>query len=515
MAYQRLSMRKIKEVLRLHFESGLKQRAIARALGITHVTVGGYLKRAELAELSWPLPEGLCDTELEQRLFPPPQVIPADQRPLPDWAHIHQELKRKGVTLALLWEEYQSIHPEGYRYSRFCDLYREWTGKLRLSMRQVHKAGEKLFVDYAGQTVPIVDRRTGEIREAQLFVAALGASSQTFAEATWTQGLPDWIGSHVRAFSFYGGVPEIVVPDNLRSAVTKSCRYEPDINPTYAELAAHYGCAVIPARVRKPKDKAKAEAAVLITERFILARLRNRTFFSLAEANAAIQEQVEQLNRRPFKKLPGCRQQAFETLDRPALKSLPAAPYQFAEWKKARVNIDYHAEVDRHYYSVPYALVKEQLDVRLTATTIEFLHKGQRVASHQRSYERGRHTTLSEHMPKNHREYAEWTPQRLVNWAAKTGPCTAALAEKILASRPHPQQGYRSVLGLIRLAKSYTPQRLEAACRRALATGACRFKSVASILKTGLDRQPLPETTEKQLSLLPSHDNIRGADYYH
>jgi transposase len=508
-------MRKIKDVLRLHYEAGLKQRAIARSVGTSHTTVGEFLRRAAHAGLSWPLPEDLDETRLEQLLFPPVPVIPADLRPMPDWATIHQELKRKGVTLGLLWEEYQSSHPEGYRYSRFCDLYREWSGKLRLSMRQVHKAGEKLFVDYAGQTLPIVDRRTGEIREGQLFVAALGASSQTFAEATWTQGLPDWIGSHVRAFSFYGGVPEIVVPDNLRSAVSRPCRYEPDINPTYAELAAHYGCAVIPARVRKPKDKAKVEAAVLVVERFILARLRNRTFFSLTEANAAIRELVEQLNRRPFKKLPGCRQQLFDTLERPALKPLPATPYQFAEWRHARVNIDYHAEVDHHYYSVPYVLVKQQLDVRLTATTVEFLHKGQRVASHVRSSERGRHTTLGEHMPKGHREYAEWTPQRLVSWAAKTGPHTAALAEKILASRAHPQQGYRSVLGLIRLAKTYTPERLEAACQRALATSACRLKSVASILKTGLDRQPLPKSTESQLSLLPSHDNIRGASYYH
>jgi len=514
LAYQRLSMRKIKDVLRLHFEAGLGQRVIARALTMSHVTVGDYLKRATRAGLSWPLPEELDEVGLERLLFPPPVAIPADQRPLPDWAHVHQELKRKGVTLGLLWEEYQSAGPDAYRYSRFCDLYRAWVGKLRLSMRQVHVAGEKLFVDYAGQTLPIANRRSGEIREAQVFVAALGASSQTFAEATWTQGLPDWIGSHNRAFAFYGGVPQILIPDNLKSGVTKPCRYEPDLNPTYAEMAAHYGCAVIPARVRKPKDKAKVEVAVQVAERFILARLRNRTFFSLAEANAAIKELVEQLNRRPFKKLPGSRQELFDTLERPVLLPLPAQPYLFAEWRQARVNIDYHVEVDGHYYSVPYALVKQQLDVRLTATTVECLHKGQRVASHLRSFERGRHTTVAEHMPKSHRAYAEWTPQRLVNWAAKTGPATAALAEAILASRSHPQQGYRSVLGLIRLAKTYTPERLEAACTRALALRACRLKSVASILKTGLDRQPLPES-DPQPSLLPGHDNIRGATYYH
>ena len=508
-------MRKTKDVLRLHFETGLGQRAIARSLTMSHATVGEYLKRATRSGLSWPLPEDLDEARLERLLFPPPVMIPADQRPLPDWAHIHQELKRKGVTLGLLWEEYQGAFPAGYRYSRFCDLYRAWVGTLRLSMRQVHVAGEKLFVDYAGQTLPIVNRHSGEIREAQLFVAALGASSQTFAEATWTQGLPDWIGSHTRAFAFFGGVPQIIIPDNLKSGVTKPCRYEPDLNPTYAEMAAHYGCAVIPARVRKPKDKAKVEVAVQVAERFILARLRHRTFFSLAEANAAINELVEQLNRRPFKKLPGSRQQLFETLDRPALAALPAQPYQFAEWRQARVNIDYHVEVDGHYYSVPYALVKEPLDVRLTATTVECLHKGQRVASHVRSFERGRHSTVPEHMPKSHRTYAEWTPQRLVSWAAKTGPATAALAEAILASRTHPQQGYRSVLGLIRLAKTYSPERLEAACQRALALRACRLKSIASILKTGLDRQPLPETTGTQRSLLPRHDNIRGATYYH
>lgn len=508
-------MRKIKDVLRLHFEAGLNQRAIARSIGTSHTTVGDYLKRANRAGLTWPLPDNLDEARLEHLLFPPTAALPPDQRPLPDWASIHLELKRKGVTLALLWEEYQSIYPDGYRYSRFCDLYREWSGKLQLSMRQEHKAGEKLFVDYAGQTLPIVDRNTGEIRDAQIFVAALGASNYTFAEATWAQGLKDWIGSHVRAFSFYDGVAEIVVPDNLKSGVSKPCRYEPDINPTYAELAAHYGCAVIPARVRKPKDKSKVEVAVQVAERFILARLRNRTFFSLAEANHAIRELVDDLNRRPFKKLPGCRQQLFETLDRPALKPLPAAHYQFAEWRYARVNIDYHAEVDHHYYSVPYTLVKKQLDVRLTANTVEFLHKGKRVASHTRSSERGRHTTLKEHMPKSHREYAEWTPQRLVAWAGKTGPNTAALAEKIMSSRAHPQQGYRSVLGLIRLAKTYTPQRLEAACQRALKLNVSTYKSVASILKTGLDRQPLPEAPGSQLPLPLNHENIRGSSYYH
>lgn len=506
-------MRKIKDVLRLHFEAGLGQRVIARALTMSHVTVGDYLKRATRAGLSWPLPEELDEVGLERLLFPPSVAIPADQRPLPDWAHVHQELKRKGVTLGLLWEEYQSAGPDAYRYSRFCDLYRAWVGKLRLSMRQVHVAGEKLFVDYAGQTLPIANRRSGEIREAQVFVAALGASSQTFAEATWTQGLPDWIGSHNRAFAFYGGVPQILIPDNLKSGVTKPCRYEPDLNPTYAEMAAHYGCAVIPARVRKPKDKAKVEVAVQVAERFILARLRNRTFFSLAEANAAIKELVEQLNRRPFKKLPGSRQELFDTLERPVLLPLPAQPYLFAEWRQARVNIDYHVEVDGHYYSVPHALVKKTLEARIGAHTVECFHRGERVASHSRSPLKGRHTTLAEHMPEAHRHYAQWTPERIIRWAEKTGPATAGLIQTLLQRRAHPQQGFRSALGILRLGKGFGDERLEAACRRALHIGACSYKSVESILRQGLDRQLPTEPSQPQLPI--AHENIRGADYYH
>lgn len=506
-------MRKIKEVLRLHLELGLGLRQVGRSLHIPHSTIREYLDRAANAGLGWPLPAELSDSQLEQRLFPPAPCLPTQDRPLPQWAEIHSELKRKGVTLTLLWEEYRSQHIGGYQYSRFCDLYREWCGKLTTSMRQLHKAGEKMFVDYAGHTLPIVDRSTGEIREAQIFVAVLGASSYTFAEATWSQALVDWIGSHTRALSFFGGVPQIIVPDNLKSGVSKPCRYEPDINPTYNDLARHYGTAVIPARVRKPKDKAKAEVAVQVVERWILARLRNRTFFCLAEANAAIAELLEGLNSRPFKKLPGSRREAFEKLDQPALGSLPERAYEFAEWKKARVNIDYHVEVLGHYYSVPYQLLKQQLDVRLSATTVECLHKGQRVASHRRSEHKGRHSTVAEHMPKAHQEYAGWDAKRLIGWAATSGADTAALVEKILASRAHPQQGFRAALGLMRLGKLHGQERLEAACKRALLTGATTYKSVASILETGLDRQALPETKAPAAPI--NHQNIRGNSYYH
>jgi transposase len=361
-------MRKLKDVLRLIHEAGLGQRQVARSLNLSPSTVGEYRRRAALAGLTWPLPEGLDDAALEQRVFPPPDSRPAHLRPLPVWAEVHAELKRrKGVTLALLWEEYKAIHPEGLQYSRFCDHYRAWAGRLDLVMRQTHRAGEKLFVDWAGQTVPVVSRTTGEVRAAQIFVAVLGASSYTYAEATWTQTLPDWIGAHTRTLGFLGGSPEILVPDNPRTGIDRACRYDPDVNATYAEWAAHYGVAVIPARVRKPRDKAKVEVGVQIVERWVLAALRNRTFFSLAELNAAIRTLLERINQRTFKKLPGSRRSLFETLDRPALRPLPANPYVFAEWSRVRVHIDYHVEVDHHYYSVPHPLVGKQLDARASA----------------------------------------------------------------------------------------------------------------------------------------------------
>lgn len=506
-------MRKIRETLRLHFDCGLGQRPIARCLDISRTTVGDYLRRAEAAGLGWPLPATLTDQQLYHQLFPPMIPVSATGRTVPDCASLHTELKRKGVTLMLLWEEYLSEHPQGYRYSQFCELYRQWARKLKFSMRQIHKAGEKLFVDYAGQTLPIVNPHTGEISESQIFVAVLGASSYTFAEATLSQNLADWLGSHTRAFAFYGGVPELVIPDNLKSAVSKPCRYEPDLNPSYQDLAEHYGTAVIPARVRKPKDKAKAEVGVQVVERWILARLRNQTFFSLAEANAAIRRLLSDLNGRPFKKLPGCRKEAFETLDRPALKPLPAEAYTFSQWKKVRVGIDYHVEIDGHYYSVPYQLRSQQLDARITAGSIECFVQRKRVASHPRSFQKGRHSTVAAHMPKGHQDYADWTPERLIRWAAKTGPGTAALTEAILASRQHAQQAFRSAMGLMRLAKVYTPQRLEAACDLALDGGATNYKSVKSILSTGLDQQPRQQTLP--ISDPIAHDNIRGGHYYH
>jgi len=505
-------MRRIKDVLRLK-AAGHSRRQIARSCGIARSTVAEYVKRTAAAGLSWPLPGEIDDDELERRLFPPPVAIPAEQCAVPDWPLVHQEFKRKGVTLQLLWDEYKATNLEGYQYSWFCEHYRRWLGKVDVVMRQEHRAGEKLFVDYAGQTVPVIDRITGEVLEAQIFVAVLGASNYTYAEASLTQRLPDRIGSHVRAFNYLGSLPTIIVPDNLKSGVHLAHRYEPELNRTYEEMGQHYGVAIIPTRSAKPRDKAKVESGVLVVERWILARLRNRQFFSLVELNTAIAELLEVLNNRPFKKLPGTRRSMFESLDRPAMQLLPATPYEYAEWKKVRVNIDYHVAIDKHYYSVPYQLVKQQLEARITRNTVELLHKGKRVVSHRRAYQPGRHTTVNAHMPKAHREYAEWTPERLVRWAGEAGPATAKLVATILSSRPHPQHGFRACLGIMRLGKHYSSQRLEAASRRALVIGSCSYKSVESILKNGLDRKPLPSTSMDTPVI--EHDNLRGADYYH
>jgi len=507
-------MRKIKEVLRLTFGEGLSRRQVSQATALPYTTLSDHLARARRAGVGWPLPEGLDDAALEARLFTRAALPAAASRPLPDWAELDRELRsRKNVTLALLHLEYKEQHPEGYAYSQFCVHYRTWRSKVDVVMRQEHRAGERCFVDWAGQTVPIIDPETGEITlDAQIFVAVLGASNFTYARAFPSQELAHWISGHIHAFEAWGGCPKICVPDNPRTGVTKAHRYEPTLNATYNEMAAHYGVAVIPARPYKPRDKAKVETGVQVVQRWILARLRKRRFFSLAELNAAIWELLTWLNQRPFKKLEGSRTTLFTQLERPALRPLPATRYQFAVWKTATVNIDYHVEVDHHYYSVPYQLARDLVEVRLSDSTVELFRRGQRVASHLRSSVRGRHTTASEHMPEAHRRHLEWTPGRLVRWAEQAGPQTASLVQAILEGRPHPEQGYRSCLGIMRLGRQYGDDRLEAACTRALAVSALSYRSIESILKTGLDRQPLPEA----LPLIPArtHEFVRGPDYY-
>jgi transposase len=509
-------MHKIKEVIRLK-AAGLPLRTIASGAKLSLGAVAKYVKAAEQAGLSWPLPADLSDEALHRLLGGIDQPAAVSGRSVaPDCAAIHQELQRKGVTLQLLWHEYRAEHgAAGYAYSQFCSFYRQFKQSLKRSMRQTHRAGEKLFVDYAGQTVPIADPASGEIRQAQIFVAVLGASNYTFAEATWSQQLPDWLGSHVRALRFFGGAPAMVVPDNLKSGVARACRYDPDINRSYAELAAHYGMAVIPARPRKPQDKAKVEVGVQIVERWMLAALRKQTFFSLQELNAALRPLLDQLNAKPFKKLPGNRRSAFAALDQPALRPLPAQPYEFAQWKKARVNIDYHIEFEGHYYSVPHRLVGKEIECRITAKAVECFYQQQRVAVHVRSAQRGAHSTVDEHMPKTHRAHMRWTPGKLLNWALSIGPSTRDVVEYQLTHKPHPEMGYRTCLGLLALARQYGHERLEAACRRAMAIRSPYRKSVLSILQAGLDQIPLPQTTQTSDSITPQHDNVRGADYYH
>jgi transposase len=508
-------MRRVREILRLKHACGASDRAIARSLGIARSTVALTLDRLAAAGLAWPLPETLSERVLEAMLYAGRSSKQGFRRKAePDWTHVHRELRRPGVTLMLLWEEYRAAAPDGYAYSRWCELYRAWEGRLSPTMRQAHPAGERLFVDYAGQTVEIVDGRTGEVREAQVFVAAMGASSYTYAEATWTQSLPDWIGSHTRALAFMGGVPAQLVPDNPKVGVERANWYEPGLNRTYLDMAAHYGTAILPTRVRKPRDKAKVEVAVLVVERWILARLRHRRFFSLAELNEAIAELVTDLNARPMRRLGVSRRDLFLELDRPALKPLPPAAYEYAEWRLRRVSLDYHVDIDGHYYSVPYRLIRDQVEARLTARTVELFHKGERVAAHLRGVGRGRHTTVPEHMPSAHRRHAEWTIERIGRTAAGIGPSTAKLTGLVLESRPHPEQGYRACLGILRLARQYGAERLEAACDRGLDIGARSYGSIQSILKHGLDRQPRRPSPQRELAL-PDHANLRGSRYYH
>lgn len=515
MAKRRLPVRKIKEILRLKHDCGLSKREIAQSCNVARSTVGDYLKRARAAGLRWTEAADLSDAELEARLFPNEHIHSSIHRPPPDCEYIYQELRRYrkvNLTLTQLWLEYKQQYPDGYQYTQFCEYYRRWRGKLDYCMRQEHRAGEKAFIDYC-DGLSIVDPATGEVISTQLFVAVWGASNYTYVEATLSQKLPDWIGSHVRAFDFFQCVPRVLVPDNLKSGVHKACLYEPELNPTYADMAQHYGCAVLPARPRKPQDKAKAEVGALIAQRWILTVLRHRTFYSLGELNTAIRECLERLNTRLLRRLGKSRRELFETMDCPNALLLPKHTYEYAEWLKSKVNIDYHIEVDHHYYSIPFRLLREKLDIRLTATTVEAFYKGERVAAHARSHVRGGHSTLKDHMPPEHRKYAEWNPSRFIQWAGKTGTATAQLVEKIITARTYPEQGYRACMGIIRLGQHYQPERVEAAAERALKFNTCSYKSMRAILTAGLDLQPEAQEAPRQAAL-PIHGNIRGSQYY-
>jgi len=507
-------MRRIKEVLRLRFEAGLGHRQIARSCSLGVGTVHDYLKRAEAAGVKWPLPEGWNDERIEAALGIGGRPDRQARRPPPDFKNIREQLQQHPhLTLQLIWNEYREQDAGGYSYSQFCELYRRWRSAQDVVLRQDHKPGEKAYVDWAGTTMPVHTAETGEVWHAPLFVAVLGVSSYTYAEATRNQQLDAWIETQIHALEYFRGVPKLIVPDNTKTGVIKACRYDPDVNLTYQEMAMHYGFGVLPARPYKPRDKAKVESGVQLVQRWIAAALRHRKFFRLADLNDAIRELLERINHRPFSKREGTRASLFEALDRPALRPLPASRFDLSEWLKARVNIDYHIAFDTNFYSVPYHLVHEVVEVRSTATTVEIFHKGQRVASHLRGRAHEKAITQDEHRPKSHQAHLEWTPSRMVNWAATIGPNTVQLFERILSDKPHPEMGYRSCLGIIRLAKQYSPLRMESAARLAIHTGACRYKSIQSILKNSLDLQPLPEAADDS-SPRPRHDNVRGAEYF-
>jgi transposase len=505
-------MRKTREILRLKWELRLSNRDAARSVGVSPGTVVNVLSRAATVGLDgWASVETLSEDELEARLYQRPQVpIPAEERPEPDCAWIHRELRRPGVTLDLLHHEYVEQHPSGLRYSAFCDRYRVFRERRRLSMRQHHVAGDKMFVDYSGKKPHLVNASTGELIEVELFVAVLGASNYTYAEVTRTQQVPDFIGSHMRALAFFGGVPRITVPDNLKSAVTKTCRYEPTLQRSYADFADHYGTAIVPARPYKPRDKAKVEVAVQIAQRWILGRLRNRVFHSLSALNAAIRESIADLNARVMRDYKASRRDLYERFECRELLPLPADRFDVTEWKEVGVNVDYHVAFDERLYSVPFRHKDERLWVRATATTVEILLRGKRIAAHPRRGE-NRYSTIPDHMPSSHRAQAEWTPSRILAWAEKVGPSTRALCEAILRERPHPEMGFRSCLGILRLAKRYDDERLERACSRAVAVHARSYRSVESMLRHGLESMPLPK---ESAPVITDHENLRGPDYY-
>ncbi|UXN57628.1 IS21 family transposase [Phyllobacterium zundukense] len=507
---RKLTMRQLRQMLRLCAD-GVSVRDIAVLQGIARSTVQDNLDRARSAGLTWPVPAELTDDILEHRLFSPKGVKQGMRRRVePNWSALSIELKKPGVTLSILWEEYRAEHPDGYGYSRFCDLFRGFERRLTPTMRQEHVAGDKAFVDYSGKKVPIVDRKTGEVREAELFLGVLGASSYTYAEATWTQTLPDWIGSHVRMFRFFDGVPRLLVPDNLKSGVNRASFYDPEINRSYGMMASHYGVGVLPARPRRPKDKAKVENGVRFAQSCILGRLRKQTFFSLTEANEAIAGAVRRINDHVMRRLGQSRRDLFDMMERPALAALPGEDYEFAEWRLARVSTDYHVEFERYFYSVPHNLIRQQVDVRATSRAIEIFLQGKRVAVHQRRYGGPRYGTNPDHMPSSHRRYAEWTPERFRRWAASIGPNTEGLIIAILASRPHPEQGFRTCLGVLKLYRAIGTMQAEAVSARAVEIGGLTCKSIGALISS----HKAPRHSAEPAAV-GEHANLRGPGYFH
>ena len=502
---RRINMRKIRDVLRLKLETKLSHERTAAALNLSKGVVAKYVTLANAAGLDWAQIQALDDTALHNRLLGPPQRASAFVQP--DYGRMHQELRRKGMTMMLLWQEHVAQHPGActHQYSQFCVNYRTYAQSLKRSMRQIHRAGEKLFIDYAGPTVELTDAS-----RAHIFVAALGASSYTYACATPRESMADWLGATAQALRFFGGVPQLIVPDNPKALIAHADRYEPRANETVHDFARHYGTSFLPARPYHPQDKGKVESAVQVVERWILMRLRHQRFASVDDVNEAITPLLEQLNARAFQKLPGSRASAFAQLDAPALQPLPLQTWELAVYKTVRVHIDQHIEFEGHRYSVPQSLVGQVLEARVTARTVELLHRGQRVASHLRCAHKGGFTTVPEHLSAAHRAHLEWTPERLIHWGNTIGVATGALITRLLETRRHPEHGYRACLGLLSLAKRFTHPRLEAACVVALALGTTNSTHVRDILLNGRDR--VTPATQEWTS--PEHVHVRGPGYY-
>jgi len=502
-------MRKIKEVLRLHYEAGLSQANIAKVNHISRYTVQQYIMRFSAAGLNWPLNESVNEMALESKLFP--GKLDKSDRPAPDYGYLLQEIRRPDATLSVLWEEYKQQHPDGYQYSYFCDLFNAYRGKLNLSRRQEHKAGEKTFLDFGDSPLVITDRQAKTQTPTKIFVSVWGASNFLYAESSLDEKLATWISLNIHALEYYGCCPRAMVPDNLKSAVSKASRYEPDINPTYAEFAEHYGTVIFPARPYRPKDKSKAENGVTLAKRWILFRLRNQTFYSLSELNQAIRGLLDDFNNRIMKKIKKSRRELFELWDKPHALPLPQRRYEFAEWKKAKVQFNYHIACDDHNYSVPYTFIHKQVDIKATRNLVEVYYKGNRICCHARGYIAHGYTTLREHMPEKHLKYLEWTPDRILSYAGKYGASVKALVQEIMAQRKYPQQAYKSCMGIIRLENAYSAQRLNLACQRALQYRAYSYRSIVNILDKGLDKQM---SSPSSPSVSRNHENIRGADYY-
>ena len=513
MALERIAMSKVIEILRLKFGEKRSERQIALSIGAGKSTVHDVIVKAQAAKLTWPLPDGWSESDARRALFPGLAGPREAARPLPDWGVVRKELLRKGVTLQLLWEEYTEEHPLGYRLTQFCDYFSKWEKKSRLVMRQEHRAGEKTFLDFSGLRVPWLDLSTGEIHEAEVFLAVLGASNYTFALAVEDQKLESWVHCHLEMNRFLGGTTQVWVPDNLKSAVTKACLYDPELNPTYRQLARHYGITVIPARPHKPKDKAKVETGVKIAQRWILARLRKQTFTSVAEINAAIAPLLAGMNDKKMRHVNESRRGLFESIEKPALRVLPETPYELATWKTAKVAPDYHVEAGSHYYSVPYQLVGQQVDVRVARSSVEIFLAGKRVAAHKRSLIPYKRTTLLDHRPPNHRVRLDWTPERFVAWAQEHGPHTSAVIEILLSRSEHPEDAFRSCFATLRLAKLHGKAGLEAACEIAIAQNIVRPRSLRNILESGLHQGAKSQNVPAAHTA--THENIRGRSYYH